>query len=149
MTIFRQRTDRWRFNNTRAAADVDFSTLVLANSPNQYLVCPPDYCPRAEVHREAPVFSMSAKALKKKWMDLMDHQPRMTVGRADDRQMQYDFIQRTALFRFPDTITVRFIPLEDDLSTVAIYSRSKYGYSDWGVNEKRIDRWLDQLENGS
>jgi len=56
--------------------------------------------------------------------------------------MQYDYIQRTALMRYPDSITVRFIALGSNRSTLGIYSRSHYGKSDLGVNEARIRAWL-------
>jgi uncharacterized protein (DUF1499 family) len=59
--------------------------------------------------------------------------------------MQYDYIQRTELMRYPDSITVRFIPLADGQSTLAIYSRSHYGRSDFGVNQARIRAWLAAL----
>jgi uncharacterized protein (DUF1499 family) len=47
---------------------------------------------------------------------------------------------------FPDSITVRFIPLTPDSATLAIYSRSHYGRNDFGVNEARIRAWLTALE---
>lgn len=145
--ILRQRTSKRRFDNSRAEAKVDFAALVLADSPNQYLVCPAELCQQAEAHRDSPVYDISAQALKEQWMRMVDKQPRVSAANADDAAMQYDFVQRSALMRFPDTITVRFIPMGEDQSTLAIYSRSKYGYSDLGVNKERIDHWLDQLEN--
>ena len=47
--------------------------------------------------------------------------------------------------RYPDSITVRFLPLEEGRSTLAIYSRSHYGRSDFGVNKERVDGWLASL----
>jgi len=68
--------------------------------------------------------------------------PGVETDAAEDRVMQYDYIQRSALMQFPDSITVRFISLGKNQSTLAIYSRSHYGYSDFGVNEARIRKWL-------
>jgi len=59
--------------------------------------------------------------------------------------LRFDLVQRSALFRFPDTVSIEVIPLGDSRSTLAIYSRSTYGYSDLGVNRKRIERWLARL----
>ena len=60
--------------------------------------------------------------------------------------LQYDFLQHSRIMRFHDSITVRFIPLRDTNSTLAIYSRSHYGYSDWNVNRKRVEAWLAALQ---
>jgi len=51
-------------------------------------------------------------------------------------------VQRSLIFRFPDTITVQVFPQTEGGSTLAIYSRSNYGRSDLGVNKARVQRWL-------
>jgi uncharacterized protein (DUF1499 family) len=56
------------------------------------------------------------------------------------------YIQRSALFRFPDVITVELVTLAPDRSSLAIYSRSRYGRSDFGVNRRRVLRWLSRLQ---
>lgn len=50
--------------------------------------------------------------------------------------------QRSALFGFPDLISVRAVSTEQGAS-LHVFSRSVYGYSDLGVNGKRVSRWLD------
>jgi uncharacterized protein (DUF1499 family) len=59
--------------------------------------------------------------------------------------MQIDYVQRTRLLRFPDLITVRFVPVDDTHSTVAIYSRSVWGKGDMGVNRARVEEWLARV----
>ena len=61
---------------------------------------------------------------------------------------QIDYVQRSARFRFPDIITVRFISASPSQSTLAIYSRSIYGGRDFGVNRERINAWLTLLRDG-
>ena len=61
---------------------------------------------------------------------------------ADHKGVQFDYVQRSPRFRFPDIITVRFIPVSPSRSTLAIYSRSVYGRRDFGVNEKRVQEWM-------
>jgi uncharacterized protein (DUF1499 family) len=51
--------------------------------------------------------------------------------------------------RYPDLITVQFRPLDSTRSTLAIYSRSVYGYSDRGVNQRRVRQWLDRLSEAA
>ena len=124
---------------------VDFSTLTLAPTPNQFLVCPENFC-QVEPHFESPTFDVSAQELKRRWMDMISQQSNIEIGVADEALQQYDFIQRTDLVRYPDSITVRFLRVSSKSSSVAIYSRSHYGKSDFGVNEKRIRTWLDLLK---
>ena len=65
----------------------------------------------------------------------------------DQDGLQYQYRQRSLVFRFPDFVDVRYIPIDDHTSTLAIYSRAKYGYSDFGVNKKRVEMWLALLQS--
>lgn len=123
---------------------MDFKTFKLTPKPNQYLVAPEGYCQNAEPHRVAPVYSVGAQALEDAFADIALAEPRVVSRPADDGQRE--FVQRSALMRFPDTITIEAIELDGGQSTLAIYSRSKVGYSDLGVNKKRIDEWLARLD---
>ena len=78
---------------------------------------------------------------------MRDHTAAYTL--AEDKEgQQSDYVQRSARFRFPDIITVRFISVSSSQSMLAIYSRSVYGKSDFGVNRERIDAWLKTLREG-
>jgi len=72
-------------------------------------------------------------------------QPRISHLKSSKDGQQIDFVQRTELIRYPDIITVRFVPIDAATSTLAIYSRSVYGKSDFGVNKTRIDAWFSEL----
>ena len=126
-------------------ASIDFASLKLTSKPNQFLVCPADYC-AAQAHLLSPVFNMGVEDLKQRWLAMLAKQPRIESGAADYDAMQYDYIQRSEIVRFPDSITVRFIPLKDGQATLAVYSRSHYGHGDQGVNEARIRAWLALLK---
>lgn len=123
---------------------IDFATLELATSPNQYLVCAAELC-QAEANRAPPSFDVPAVSLREAWFQVVSEEPRVRLVESDDDLLQYAFVQRSAVFRFPDRITVRFLPLADGRSTLAVYSRSIYGYSDLGVNRRRVERWLTAL----
>jgi uncharacterized protein (DUF1499 family) len=73
-------------------------------------------------------------------------QPRVTATRRDGVARQFEYVQRSRVLRFPDVITVQLIPLGPDRSTLAVYSRSRYGRSDFGVNRRRVEDWLTRLE---
>ncbi len=123
---------------------VDFGNLVLKETPNQHLVCPPDFC-AAEAHAESPVFNEPVQSLKQKWFALAGRRPRTELAGSDQQNERYTFRVRTAVIHFPDDLTVQFIALDDERSTLAIYSGSNYGYFDFGVNRRRIESWLREL----
>ena len=73
-----------------------------------------------------------------------------SLERVDDGSdpLRLRYVQRTRLMRFPDTIRIQFYPLEDGAaSTLALYSQSQIGTSDFGVNLQRADRWLGRLKD--
>ncbi len=122
---------------------VDFEDLKLTDKPNQFLMCPPHIC---SGHADSPVFDVSADELRERWREVISAQPRVELLAEDGQQI--DYVQRSARFRFPDIITVRFISVPPSQSTLAIYSRSVYGKSDFGMNRKRIEAWLKNLREG-
>lgn len=124
---------------------IEFETLELKPSPNQFLVCPPGLCRNAQPHLEAPVFDLSVEQLRDRWLERVQQQPRVRLLSKAPPREQYDLEQTSALVGFPDTITVRFLPAGEGSSTLAVYSRSHYGYSDLNVNEKRVRAWLELL----
>jgi uncharacterized protein (DUF1499 family) len=92
-----------------------------------------------------PVFEIPVEQLSAGWRRMLAARPRVALlaERADGQQL--DYVQRSARFRFPDIITVRFVATAPARSSLAIYSRSIYGRRDFGVNRARVEAWLDRL----
>jgi uncharacterized protein (DUF1499 family) len=124
---------------------VDFATLQRGPDPNQYLLCPKGTC-AAQTDGEAPVFDVRVEQLQVAWDEMLAEQPRLQVLRREVTNVQIDYVQRSRLLRFPDLVTVRFVPIDDTHSTLAIYSRSVYGKGDMGVNRIRVEEWLARLK---
>ena len=124
-------------------ATIDFATLALTDKPNQHLLCPADFC-AAEAQEVSPLFDLPLDELRTRWDAVIAAQERVTVLAESNGQI--DYVQRTAIVRYPDIITVRFIALNPGQSTLAIYSRSIFGTSDFGVNRGRVDAWRAALE---
>ncbi|CAJ1412119.1 unnamed protein product [Effrenium voratum] len=123
---------------------MDFETFKLTRKPNQFLIAPDGYCQNAKPHAAPKTYPVDAQKLEDAFADVALAEPRVTRKQADDGQRE--FVQRSALMRFPDTITFEAIDLGGGKSTLAIYSRSKVGHSDLGVNKKRIEDWLAKLD---
>ncbi len=122
---------------------VDFAALKLTDRPNQFLMCPPGFC--GKPHAESRLFDVPVEELRAHWRKVVAAHPRVALLSEDADGQQVDYIQRSALFRFPDVTTVRFIAVSASQSTLAIYSRSLYGRSDLGVNRARVETWVRRL----
>jgi len=122
---------------------VRFENLILTSKPNQYLVCPPDLCIEAEAHQESPQFNYTADDLRAAFETVVLGSKAVT--KMAERAETLDVVARTPFVRWPDWVTVRFISLGENKSTLAIYSRSVYGSSDFGANKRRITNWLAKL----
>ena len=124
---------------------IDFQTIELDNTPNQTLVLPDGFNSLSKPHLRSPIFPVSVGTLQRCWLHMVDMQPRVKLrGQAVDK-FQYEFVQRSAVFHFPDIIIVQFLSFPDKHSSFAAYSRSKYGYYDFGVNRRRMVFWLELL----
>lgn len=110
-----------------------------------FLACPPGYCKAAEAII-SPVFALPYDRLQKFWTEVLGGEPRIVSASADPAMRRFVYIQHSPTFRFPDVITVEFVPLGPDRSSLAIYSRSRYGEHDLGKNRKRVEKWLVLLE---
>ncbi len=122
---------------------VDFSSLVLTPKPNQFLVCPDGFCPSAKAHLTSPEYAISATKLAEVFHQIIDQQG--GVKKIATFGGNLDLVVRTPLMGWPDWVTIQFISIEPEKSSIAIYSRSVFGHSDFGANEKRITLWLDIL----
>lgn len=123
---------------------IDFSRLTLGRTPNQFLVCPIDFC-KAKPDLISPIYDVPVVELLRRWEVMILAQPRIENSFVETHLKQYEYIQRSALMLFPDSITVRFIKVDENSSTLAIFSRSNYGKSDFSVNKTRILNWLSAL----
>jgi uncharacterized protein (DUF1499 family) len=127
---------------------VDFKTLRLKETPNQFLMCPENYC-HATPDAKSPVWNEPVASLKQRWNGFIDSVPQTDLVESDEAEDIYTYRTRTPLLRFPDDVTVQFVALDEGRSSLAIYSRSHYGYSDLGTNQRRVDEWISRLRQGS
>ena len=110
-----------------------------------FLACPPGYCAAVEAIA-SPVFDVPWERLHDYWTEVISGEKRMVSVVADNDTRRLFYIQHSPTFRFPDVITVEFVTLGRERSSIAIYSRSRYCKSDFGKNRKRVESWLALLE---
>ena len=114
---------------------------------NAFLACPPGYC--AADAAPSPVFGVPAERLVQLWRRVVATEPNTVIVADDPAEHRLVVIQHTPMLRFPDIVTAEFVALGPDRSSVAIYSRARYGRGDFGTNRKRVLAWLGQLHGGA
>jgi len=119
-------------------------TLRRRSTPNDALACPPAFC-LARSDLTPPVYAVPVQQLQTAFATMIVSEPRVVRVASNDATMTERHVQRTSWLGFPDTIAVRFLDRPEGASTLALYSRSKFGEGDLGVNRARIERWLAKL----
>ena len=120
-------------------------TVATSETPNSFRMAPAGST-RERIDLVSPVYSEPAVVMAQAF-DEFALQQRATVRIAGlPPELMMTYVQRSEALKFPDYISVKFIDLGDGTSTIAIYSRARYGYADMGVNQARVERWVKTLE---
>lgn len=125
-------------------ARIDFATFGRVTTPNDALACPAGFCAAKADFVTEPV-AMSAADLAAKAVTLLPNEARTELVAQSDDGLHLVFVQRSLIFRFPDTVNIAVSAVGDGQASLAIYSRSNYGYGDFGVNRRRVETWLKRL----
>lgn len=88
-------------------------------------------------------FEMDRHDLLQAFHDVaIEHGAEILAGSLDAAHVTY--IIRSELLKYPDYISVK-IDAEPEESRLWIYSRSRYGQRDFGVNRRRVEAWVEAL----
>jgi len=134
----------WRLFGDPDLGAVKIETVQRRTAPNDALACPKEFC-ISPVDLTTTTYAIPADALRVAFAKVVASEPKVTLVETNDAEMTDRYIQRSAALGFPDTIVVKFLDLPDGRSTLALYSRSRFGESDFGANKARIERWLEKL----
>lgn len=118
---------------------VDPATAERPSTPNAFL--------QRDENGDAPALILSATpeevgaALER----VLSTAPRVSrlAGRASDGLVTY--VQRSRIMGYPDAISIRLSP-QGNATRVEVFSRSRFGYGDGGVNAARVSRWMTRLQ---
>jgi uncharacterized protein (DUF1499 family) len=128
-----------------APALIDMEHLARPASPNSALAAPAGSQPAPDL--VTPRFPLPAPRLYRLLMGVAEEQSRTFLAGQYAARLQAHFVARSAVLNFPDLITAQVTEAGPDNSTLVLYSRSVYGYSDFGVNRKRLSMWLAAITN--
>ena len=121
-----------------AAWHVDPLSDASTGRPNEARILPQGGAADAVV---SPVFAMTPEALMRRFDAAAMADARVTRLAGGPEALFATYVQRSAMFGWPDYISVRAVAVEGG-AALAVWSRSRYGYSDMGVNRARVGRWL-------
>jgi uncharacterized protein (DUF1499 family) len=113
-------------------------------APNDYLVAP-DGATAARPDRVAKVHALPPSELIQRFDAVATGAPRTEriAGSPDEGWVTY--VQRSRVFGFPDYVSVRAVEVPGG-SALIVWSRSRFGYGDFGVNKARVEGWLAALD---
>jgi uncharacterized protein (DUF1499 family) len=94
----------------------------------------------------APSYVVNAADLAQSVDAFLLAQPSTSILAGSPDLLWSTYVQRSRFLRFPDYVTVRTVDLGDGTSGIAVWSRSRYGYSDLGVNRRRVEKLLAALQ---
>ncbi|MCA3695699.1 DUF1499 domain-containing protein [Aquidulcibacter sp.] len=122
---------------------LDFARFKKIWKPNQCLALPGGFQASEAPDLLSGVFKASVTEVREAWLEIARSQSRVSDIREEEGQIEA--VQRTALVGFPDWITAMPVDLGEGKASICVFSRSKYGIRDMGVNEKRVRLWLSLL----
>jgi uncharacterized protein (DUF1499 family) len=124
---------------------LDFARFKKIARPNQFLALPAGFTSAQKPDATVGTFSASVDLVRDAWLEIVRGAARVSGVRQLEGQIEA--VQRTPLVGFPDWITAQPVDLGNGQASICVFSRSKFGYRDFGVNEKRVLEWLALLAN--
>jgi uncharacterized protein (DUF1499 family) len=125
------------------AQPVEFGSLALPRSPNTCLAAPAGAHPGA--HIQVPPLPVDAATAWPLLRRLGERFPRTTLLAEWPERRQVQWVHRSALVRFPDIVAAELRPGPAGAG-LFLYSRALFGWSDFGVNRRRVEAWLAALD---
>ncbi len=122
---------------------MDMAAIVRPSTPNTALAAPAEFTPAPDIVT-AP-FDVPAEQLYRDAVAVALANPRTFPLIRYDNRLQAHFVARSAVFGFPDLVTLQVTEAGPGRSSLVLWSRSVHGHSDLGVNRKRVASWLAAL----
>ncbi|MDE2581773.1 MAG: DUF1499 domain-containing protein [Rhodospirillales bacterium] len=126
-----------------APRPMDMAHIVRPASPNTALAAPADFDPRPDL--VTPTYPVPAGTLFVELQRVAAGQRRVFLAAAYPDRLQLHWVARSAVWNFPDLVTGQVLADGPAAARLILYSRSVYGYGDFGVNRRRLDAWLAAL----
>lgn len=126
---------------------LDFASLKRQRRPNEAIGAPASAGLDADFTSHG--FPFGADRLIGIVIDVAARQPRTTLAARFGDLSQLWFVSRSFWCNFPDLIVAQALPDGPNRSHLLLYSRSVYGYADFGVNRRRMSGWLAAIDEAA
>ena len=132
---------RW-VSDDPAIWHVDPAIAERTGAPNDYLVAP-EGATAAAPDRIAEVHAVPPRELLLAFDAVAMAAPR-TERIAGSGEEWITYVQRSRIFGFPDYVSAKAVELPGG-SSLVVWSRSRFGHGDLGVNQARVEDWLARV----
>lgn len=116
------------------------------SSPNCFFMAPQG-TPGKRIDAASAVYGVPAYEMAQAFAAFALAQRDTQVVAGTPEGLHMTFVQRSPRLRAPDYISVRFVDIDEARSTILVFSRSRFGYSDLGVNAERVKSWIGGLSS--
>ena len=123
---------------------MNMSQIQRPASPNTALAAPAGTLPAPDI--VTPEYPVPATRLYALTIAVAEGQGLTWLAADYPAALQVHFVARSAVFNFPDLVAAQISPSGPGHSTLTLYSRSVYGYGDFGANRARLSAWLAALD---
>lgn len=124
---------------------MDLTTVERTQKPHDALICSQGLCDAVTVDKTLATFDISPAeliaALDAAASSVTDHLQRVDDG-TDPTKARY--VARSNWMRFPDTVWLQAVTMDDGRTGLIAYGRAQLGYSDLGANKARLESWIAQ-----
>jgi Protein of unknown function (DUF1499) len=134
---------RW-VSDDPAVWHVDPAAAQRTGAPNDYLVAP-EGATDAPPDRIAEPHPLAPRALLQAFDRVATGAPRTERIAGSPEEGWVTYVQRSRVFGFPDYVSVRAVEMPG-ASALVVWSRSRFGHGDFGVNQARVEDWLARLD---
>lgn len=107
--------------------------------PNDFLMLPPGL---AGADATSPSFATDIASMARRF-DAIARSDRGVTRLAGSNEAGFiTYVARSRWVGWPDYVSVKVVPAGEGQVALAIWSRARFGYSDFGVNRERVERWV-------
>ncbi|HJS84028.1 MAG TPA: DUF1499 domain-containing protein [Acetobacteraceae bacterium] len=122
----------------------DVTRLTRPSSPNSALAAPAGFAPAPD--RVTPTYPVPPRRLFAVLRAVAARQARTFLASEGAAGLQAQWVARSRVLNFPDLISAQVMATPSGESQLVLYSRSLYGYSDFGANRSRLEAWLASID---
>lgn len=99
---------------------------------------------RPNEHRASATFDAAPADVMQRLDAVATAEPRARRIAGSPAEGHVTYMTRSPTMGFPDYTSAR-VESEGDGTRLHLYARARFGYSDMGANEARVERWLSAL----